>query len=305
MLSLALALLLTQAPPPPQEAPRQGVVVLVSNGKRLTPIESDTLAVRLSQALQESQVKVAASPSEALAQLGKRSPESCGGKSTCLAELGRKLGASAVVAIEASKLFDDLPIRIFLIDTRQGEELLRRSYVVSTERPAELDSTLREAAQELKKAAKDLPGLEAPPPEPPRPPVVVEAPKDPADAPKLPAPVDLTPRPAEPPPAAVAGLGQQQPSPVPRYVLQGAAGAAALAAGTFAVLGLLQRGEFEQTLSGNTSTLTWQQAQPRLDSINGRFTLAGALGVAASALLVTSFALPGPPPPAQPAPVQP
>src|SRR3712207_3071356 len=116
MFSLVLALLVAQTPAPAGETEARGLVVMVSRNEGLTPIEAVTLAARLSKALEDARVPVTMDPVEAITRLGpQRSPEGCQGKPECFTQLGRDLGMAAVVTIDSSKVFDDLPMRITLL----------------------------------------------------------------------------------------------------------------------------------------------------------------------------------------------
>ena len=90
MFSLVLALLVAQTPVPVDGSDARGLVVMVSRSEGLTPIESVTLADRLSRALLEARLPVAMDPGQVLSRLGEqRTPESCQGKPECFAKLGR------------------------------------------------------------------------------------------------------------------------------------------------------------------------------------------------------------------------
>ena len=154
MVALVLALLVAQTPAPAGEPERKGLVVVVSRNEGLTPIEAVTLADRLSLALRNARVPVAMDPVEALTRLGPRySPEGCQGKPECFAQLGRELGVAGVVTIDSSKVFDDLPMRLTLIETREGQVLFRRSYTVSALRPMELDAAFQKNQAMVRKTS--------------------------------------------------------------------------------------------------------------------------------------------------------
>ena len=275
MFSLLLALIAAQAPAPQEAALTRGVVVMSSRSEGLTPIEIVTLTERLSKALQEARVPVALSPDEAVSKLGpERRPELCQGRPECLAERGRALGVRAVVALDSSKVFDDLPMRITLLDTRQGQVLLRRSYTVSPARLADLDNAFRDVSQEIKKSLAALPGFEEPLP---------------ADAPKEPAPVVLTPEPVQPPPPALAA--PTQPSRVPVYLARGGAVAAGGTAVFFLVRGLLLGSDLQKEASAGVSKWTYPDALEMQQDANQSLVISGVLAGAAGALLATSFLL--------------
>lgn len=277
MLSLVLALVAAQTPAPPEAALTRGVVVMSSRSEGLTPIEVVTLTERLSKALQDARVPVALSPDEAASRLGhERRPELCQGKPECLAERGRSLGAGAVVALDSSKVFDDLPMRITLLDSRQGQVLLRRSYTVSPARLADLDTAFRDVSQEIKKSLSGLPGFEEPLP---------------ADAPKEPAPVVLTPEPVRQPPPALAA-----PSRVPVYLARGGAAAAGGTAVFFLVRGLLLASDLQKEASTGVSKWTYPEALGLRQNANQSLVISSVLAGAAGALLATSFLLPSPHP---------
>lgn len=280
MLSLVLALVAAQTPAPPEAALTRGVVVMSSRSEGLTPIEVVTLTERLSKALQDARVPVALSPDEAVSQLGpERRPELCQVKPECLAERGRALGVGAVVALDSSKVFDDLPMRIMLIDSRQGQVLLRRSYTVSPARLADLDTAFRDVSQEIKKSLAGLPGFKEPLP---------------ADAPKEPAPVVLTPEPVQPPPPALAAPAQ--PSRVPVYLARGGAAAAGGTAVFFLVRGLLLASDLQKEAATGVSKWTYPEALELRQNANQSLVISSVLAGAAGALLATSFLLPSPEP---------
>jgi hypothetical protein len=280
MLSLVLALVAAQAPAPQEAALTRGVVVMSSRSEGLTPIEVVTLAERLSNALQDARVPVELSPEEAVSKLGpERRPELCQVKPECLAARGRELGVGAVVALDSSKVFGDLPMRIMLLDSRQGRVLLRRSYTVSPARLADLDNAFRDVSQEIKKSLAGLPGFEEPLP---------------TDVPKEPAPVVLTPEPVkEPPPALVA---PDQPSRVPVYLARGGAAAAGGTAVFFLVRGLLLASDLQKEASTGVSQWTYPQALEMRQNANQSLVISSVLAGAAGALLATSFLLPSPEP---------
>lgn len=280
MLSLLLVLVAAQVAASQEAAPARGVVVMSSRSEGLTPIETVALAERLSRALQDARVPVALNPDEAISRLGsERRPELCQVKPECLAERGRALGVGAVVALDSSRLFDDLPMRVMLLDTRQGTVLLRRSYTVSAARVAELDTAFRNVSQEIKKSLMGLPGFEEPLP---------------GDAPRQSAPVALTPEPGQAPSPALTGSGP--PSRVPVYLSRGGAAVAGGTAVFFLVRGLLQASELQQTLPSGASRWTYAQATQLRDGANRQLLLSGVLAGAAGALLATSFLLPSPEP---------
>jgi hypothetical protein len=280
MLSLVLALIAAQTAAPQEAALARGVVVMSSRSEGLTPIEVVTLTERLSKALQDARVPVALSPDEVVSRLGpERRPELCQGKPECLAERGRALGVGAVVALDSSKVFDDLPMRIMLLDTRQGQVLLRRSYTVSPARLADLDTAFRDVSQEVKKSLTGLPGFAGPPP---------------TDAPREPAPVVLTPEPVQPPPPAL--VAPAQPSRVPVYLARGGAAVAGGTAVFFLVRGLLLASELQQEGPPGVSKWTYVRATELRDDANRHLLLSGVLAGAAGVLLGTSFLLPSPQP---------
>lgn len=281
MFSLVLALVLSQTVSPPEVASGHGVVVMSSRRQGLTSIEVITLTDRLSKALQDARVRVEMSPDEALSRLGpQKRPESCQGKPECLAELGRALGVAAVVSLDASKVFDDLPLRIMLLDTRQGQVLLRRSYTVSSARPAEWDTAFQEVGREIQKSLTELYGPEAPPP---------------TDVPRQPAPVALTPEPVQAPPPGLT-VPAQQPSRVPVYLARGGAVVAGGAAVYFLVSGLNQASELKKQRVPGVSEWTHAQAVELRDDANRQLLLSGIFAGVAGALLATSFLLPAPEP---------
>ncbi|HEX8819089.1 MAG TPA: hypothetical protein VF794_04120 [Archangium sp.] len=267
MFSLVLALLVAQTPAPAGETEAKGMVVMVSRNEGLTPIEAVTLADRLSNALQKARLPVTMDPVEAVARLGtQRSPEGCQGKPECFARLGRDLGVAAVVTIDSSKVFDDLPMRITLIETRESQVLFKRSYTVSALRPTELDSAFQSASQELKTTVTGLPGLE-----------------DPTDTPRA---VNLS-------PSSVSGVNAlTQPTPLPVTVTRVGAGVAGAAAVTFLALGLVQASRLQDERAPGVSAWTYAEARALRSSANTRLTLSGVLAGVSGALLVTSFVLP-------------
>ncbi|WP_073559186.1 hypothetical protein [Archangium sp. Cb G35] len=280
MLSLVLALVAAQTAAPQEAALSRGVVVMSSRSEGLTPIETVALAERLSKALQDARVPVALSPDEAISRLGpERRPERCQVKPECLAERGRALGVGAVVALDSSKVFDDLPMRVMLLDSRQGRIILRRSYTVPGARVEELDSAFRDVSQEIQKSLSALPGFEEPLS---------------SDAPTQPGAVVLTPSPAEAPSPALAGTAQ--PSRLPVYLTRGGAAVAGGTALFFLVSGLLQASELQQELPSGDSKWTYAQATQLRDGANRQLLLSGVLAGAAGVLLGASFLLSSPEP---------
>ncbi len=270
MFSLVLALLVAQTPASAGETESKGLVVVVSRNEGLTPIEAVTLADRLSWALYNARVPVLMDPVEVITRLGtQRAPEGCQGNPECFAQLGRDLGLAAVVTIDASKVFDDLPMRITLIETRESRVLFKRSYTVSALRPTELDSAFQSASQEIKTATTDLPGLE-----------------DATDAPWVLSAARLS-------PSSVRGVNAlTQPMPAPVAVTRVGAGVAGAAAVTFLVLGLVQASRLQDERAPGVSAWTYDEAKALRSSANTRFALSGIFAGVSGALLVTSFVLP-------------
>jgi hypothetical protein len=281
MFPLVLALLVAQSPVPADRPDAKGMVVMISRSEGLTPIESVALADRLSRALREANLPVAMEPGEALSRLGEqRTPESCQGKPECFAKLGRDLGVAAVVTIDSSKVFDDLPMRLTLLETREGRVLFKRSYTASALRPTELDSAFQSASQEL---ARTLTESEDP--------AVADALR-PSDAPRAP---NLSP--SMPGTADNAAFTPSALRPV--TVTRIGAGAAAVTAVTFLVLGLAQSSKLQQERAPGVSSWTYAEARRLQSSANTRFALAGVFAGVSSTLLVTSFLLPSEPAPAK------
>ncbi|HEY0093740.1 MAG TPA: hypothetical protein VGB96_05425 [Archangium sp.] len=276
-----LALLVAQTPVPADGPGARGLVVMVSRSEGLTPIESVTLADRLSRALQEARLPVAMDPGEVLSRLGEqRTPESCQGKPECFAKLGRDLGVAAVVTIDSSKVFDDLPMRITLLETGEGRVLFKKSYTASALRPTELDSAFQSASQELTKTLMESED------------VSIADGLRPSDAPRAP---NLS-------PSAPASSGMDaftRPAPLPVTVTRIGAGAAAVTAVTFLVLGLIQSSRLQEERVPGVSAWTYAEAQRMRSSANTRFTLSGLFAGVSGALLVTSFVLPPEPSPAK------
>lgn len=273
MFSLVLALLVAQTPVPADGADARGMVVMVSRSEGLTPIESVTLADRLSRALRDARLPVAMEPGEVLSRLGEqRTPESCQGKPECFAKLGRDLGVAGVVTIDSSKVFDDLPMRITLLETREGRVLFKKSYTASALRPTELDSSFQTASQELTKSLMESEDAS-----------LANA-LLPSDAPRAP---NLSPS------APASGMNAfTQPAPLPVTVTRIGAGAAAVTAVTFLVLGLIQNSRLQQEREPGVSAWTYAQAQGIRNGANTRLALSGIFAGVSGALLVTSFVLP-------------
>jgi hypothetical protein len=270
MFPLVLALLVAQTPALADEIKAKGLVVMVSRYEGLTPIESVTLADRLSKALQNANVPVAMDALEVTTRLGEqRAPESCQGKPECFARLGRELGVAAVVIIDSSKVFDDLPMRITLLDTQEGQTLFKRSYTASALRPMELDLAFQSASQEIKKTLMGTDSLSA-------------------DAPRAP---NLSP--SGTPSPGLAGLLPSRPTPV--LVTRAGAGVAGAVAVTFLVLGMSQVSRLQSERSPGISSWTYDQARTIRDRANTRLTLSGIFAGVSGALLVTSFVLPSEP----------
>lgn len=277
MFSLVLALLVAQSPSPADRSDAKGMVVMVSRSEGLTPIESVALADRLSRALREANLPVVMEPGEALSRPGaQRTAESCQGKPECFAKLGRELGVAAVVTIDASKVFDDLPMRLTLLETREGRVLFKRSYTASALRPTELDAAFQRASQEL---ARTLTESEDPAAVGLRP---SDAPRAANLMPSAPGAENAAFRPSSLRPATVTRIG---------------AGAAAVTAVTFLVLGLVQSSKLQQERSPGVSAWTYEEAQRLQSSANTRFALAGVFAGISGTLLVTSFVLPSEPAP--------
>ncbi len=275
MVSLVLALLVAQTPAPAGETEAKGLVVMVSRNEGLTAIEAVTLAARLSKALQDARVPVTMDPVEAITQLGpQRSPEGCQGKPECFTQLGRDLGMAAVVTIDSSKVFDDLPMRITLLETRESRVLFKRSYTVSALRPTELDTAFQSASQEIKTAVVGLPGLE-----------------DPTDVPRA---ANLSPS------SVSGGNVLTQFGPMPVVATRVGAGVAGVAALAFVVHGLMQVSQLQKERAPGVSAWTYSEAKELRSSANSGLRLSGLFAGVSGALLVTSFVLPTEPAPAKP-----
>jgi hypothetical protein len=275
MFSLVLALLVAQTPAPAGETEARGLVVMVSRNEGLTAIEAVTLAARLSKALQDARVPVTMDPVEAITRLGPlRSPEGCQGKPECFTQLGRDLGMAAVVTIDSSKVFDDLPMRITLLETRESRVLFKRSYTVSALRPTELDTAFQSASQEIKTAVMGLPGLE-----------------DPTDVPRA---ANLSPS------FFSGGNALTQFGPMPVVATRVGAGVAGVAAVAFLVHGLIQVSQLQKERAPGVSAWTYSEAKELRSSANNGLRLSGIFAGVSGALLVTSFVLPTEPAPAKP-----
>jgi hypothetical protein len=297
MLPLVLALLLAQpAAAAPDASAGTGAVVLVVRHEGLSAMESSTLADRLGRALAEAKVPLTMSSDDAASRLGKRGAKACRNKPACGAQLGRSLGAAAVVTIDAGKIFEDLPVRVQVLDARDGTVLFDRTGTVTVDRIAELDTFFREVAQETPKALAPLPAFAKPlvaqaaPQKQPDP--RATGPGQASDAPRVTPPPDLTPAPREP-----GVMAEAQPSPVPRYVAGGGAAVSAVAAVTFLALGLAQHGQLQARNPDNGgSPLTYNEAKATVSRANTSFTVAGICAGVAAALGVVTFALPDPQP---------
>jgi hypothetical protein len=275
MFSLVLALLVAQTPAPAGGTEAKGLVVMVSRNEGLTAIEAVTLAARLSKALQDARVPVTMDPVEAITRLGlQRSPEGCQGKPECFTQLGRDLGMAAVVTIDSSKVFDDLPMRITLLETRESRVLFKRSYTVSALRPTELDTAFQGASQEIKMAVAGLPGLE-----------------DPTDVPRA---ANLSPS------SVSGGNALTQFGPMPVVATRVGAGVAGVAAVAFLVHGLIQVSQLQKERAPGVSAWTYSEAKELRSSANNGLMLSGIFAGVSGALLVTSFVLPSEPAPAKP-----
>lgn len=272
MFSLVLALLVAQSPTPADRSDAKGMVVMISRSEGLTPLESVALADRLSRALWAANLPVAMEPGQALSRLGERTPQSCQGKPECFAKLGRELGVAAVVTIDSSKVFDDLPMRITLLETREGRALFKRSYTASALRPTELDAAFQRASQEI---AKSLTESEDP--------SVGDALR-PSDAPRAP---NLSPS-----APASANAAFSPTSLRPATVTRIGAGAAAVTAVAFLILGLAQSSKLQQERSPGVSAWTYAEAQRLQSSANARFALSGLFAGVSGTLLATSFVMP-------------
>ncbi|WP_257454662.1 hypothetical protein [Archangium lipolyticum] len=271
MFPLVLALLVAQTPALADEIEAKGLVVMVSRYEGLTPIEAVTLADRLSKALRDANVPVAMDALEVTSRLGEqRAPESCQGKPECFAKLGRELGVAAVVVIDSSKVFDDLPMRITLQDTQEGQTIFKRSYTASALRPTELDLAFQSASQEIKKTLTGEDSLSS-------------------DTPRAP---NLSPSGTQAP--GLTGLGLR---PTPVHITRIGAGVAGAAAVTFLVLGLSQVARLQSERSPGVSSWTYDQARAIRDKANTRLTVSGIFAGVSGALLVTSFVLPSEPAP--------
>ncbi|WNG34945.1 hypothetical protein F0U61_15760 [Archangium violaceum] len=281
MFSLVLALLVAQNPVPAERSDAKGLVVMVSRSEGLTPIESVALADRLSRALWEARLSVAVEPVDALSRLGeRRTPESCQGKPECFARLGRELGVAAVVTIDSSKVFDDLPMRITVMETQEGRVLFKRSYTASALRPKEVDSAFERASQDLAKTLSESEDTS-----------IAEALRS-SDAPRAP---NLSP-PAYP---ASDLAAFSQPTPLPVTITRIGAGAAAVTAVTFLVLGLVQASRLQEERAPGVSAWTHEEAMRLRSSANTRFALSGVFAGVSGALFATSFVLPWEPSPAK------
>lgn len=280
MFSLVLTLLVAQTPAPADRMDTKGLVVMVARSEGLTPIESATLADRLSRALGDARLPVAMGPGEALSRLGeKRTPEACQGKPECFAKLGRELGVAGVVTIDSSKVFDDLPMRITLLETREGRALFKRTYTASALRPAELDSAFQNASQDLRKTLVESEDA------------AVADVLRPSDAPRA---ANLMPS------APDSGLAAfTQPAPLPVTATRIGAGAAAVTAVTFLILGLVQSSRLQEEKASGVSAWTYEQAKELRSSANTRYALSGVFAGVSGALLVTSLVLPSEPAPAK------
>lgn len=162
MLPLLLAAVLGQAKPPaPPPPPPPHVVVMITRREGLGVLEVAQLADRMAAALKSARVPVVP-PSETEQLLGHQTALGCRGKPACVAGLGRQVGASAAIGIEAANLFGEWVMRLMLVDTR-GTLLLDRATVLPPDRIQEVDLAFGEFADATRPAIAKLPAFARPP----------------------------------------------------------------------------------------------------------------------------------------------
>jgi hypothetical protein len=236
------------------------VQVTISRSVDVKDSEAQAFLLRLGTALTDAGVGASEVLSAAVLK-------GCRGKAACIREAAQERGGHLLLDVELAWVAGQLGANLSALDPTEDAALHSHRFIVGGERyHLELDAELSRFSTELRRRL---------------PPVLPWAP---------PRTVQL-----EPGPDAVA----ERPtgSPVLKRVATGAAVTSGVAAGVFAVLGVLARGELEGSYvdepAGRRSTLDQRHAHALAETSNARFTGAlvasgVALGLAVAAVLIPS-----------------
>jgi hypothetical protein len=286
--TLLLSLVIAAAPSPtavPAGPPSAAVLVVRRMG--VSPEDALERARQISKALAGLGVAVV-DPDFAVRRLieqGRADPTSCGGQAACAVELGKRVGAEAVVAMEVGALRKTLAVHLEAVRISDGkvvarQDLLAQEGGLSADVLASLDAFARSLRDAL------------PPPKP----LAVVSPA-PADLPRS--------EPVAPAPATNPEYLPAKPSPTvqvrsnPRRKLAWATGALTIAAGVAAgALGVVGRLE-ENNLGGrlraradgwNDASVSRLEAERMVRRANNDYTAATVTGASAAVLAaVTAF----------------
>ncbi len=160
MTPLVLLLLLAQPPVVTQDVT---VAVYLEQGTRLSEARREALLQRISAILATGGIPLRSpGPSRVLpaARFMGGAPAACRGERACLKQLGRKLGVSHVVVVEAGEVSHSLAVVLDAVATSHGGSVLRRGFVVPSSGAAALKAEVARFTDTLR-TTLDLP----PPPE--------------------------------------------------------------------------------------------------------------------------------------------
>lgn len=264
-LSLLAALALSAAEPPK-------VVVFLSRRTGVPAPDAAALVLRVADAGKRDGWTLGWEPKagdDELKRKGLKDSTACSGRRACLAELGRQLEASFVVAVSTGQIGADRSVAVELF--RVADEQVQAKDALVLTPNAELNAEL------LRPFLEGARPLLVPPPEPP-----VEPTPPPTPPPSL-----LPTQPSAPPPAIVVA----PPPPPPKSHGAGlallAGGGATLVAGGVALgFGLDERARALARLPGDPtrSPLTASEAQGHADTANALLGVSVALAATALGL---------------------
>jgi hypothetical protein len=288
MYGLLMALVLTKAPDPAKAVPDDSAVILVERVSGLSPKRTQALVEVVSALLEREGIPSAVAPEQvtpSLRAVGEPPAASCEGQRPCLVRLGRSLGATLVVLLEAETLADTLGLHLEAVSTRDGSSLREATIAVERGHLEEVEEAIVPFARELRSAlVPPAPPEDAPLAEPPAPPAVT---LEPLPSPEATAAI----------PEAALPSASPQPSRALLYTLGGGAVVTAGAAVAFGILGLKQKSRLEgarfvDPVTGSAaSRLSRSEAERLSHRSNDYFTLALSSALVSAVLGSTAAGL--------------
>ncbi len=247
---------------------RQEAAVVVSRRTGVTMAASLELADAAAELLRGQGANVPRSATESSRELsagGVNDSASCDGASACLVELGARLGAASVVAVETAKVFGELTVRVEVLSVEEHGASWGSAQTEGT--PAAIKAQLPAALEPLAAALKK--NLVAQPP-----------------AVALPA--------LEPGPTSVApgaALSEAASHSGERWVVGGTAAVLGVTAIVLSAMAAADAGAVNAAASGTGGALTQVEAANRVAAANTKYTVSLVFGVGALVALAGEGAL--------------